>query len=74
VDFVIVRDGRPWFLVEAKYGDDTISPALNHYRDQLDVPFAFQVVVEADFVKADCFVPRPQPLVVPARTLLSQLL
>ena len=35
---------------------------------------SIQVVVEGDFVKADCFAARPQPLVVPARTLLSQLL
>jgi hypothetical protein len=30
--------------------------------------------MEADFVKADCFAASPRPLVVPARTFLSQLL
>jgi len=30
--------------------------------------------MEADFVEADCFAARRQPVVVPAKTLLSQLL
>ena len=34
----------------------------------------FQVVLEADYVKADCFAAKQRPIVVPARTFLSQLL
>jgi len=74
VDFVVARDGKPWFLVEVKSNDDRISPALKYYRDRLGPPFAFQVLMEADFVKADCFAARRQPIIVPAQTLLSQLL
>jgi len=74
VDFVVVRDGKPWFLVEVKSNDDQLSPSLKYYQDQLNAPFAFQVLLEADFVKADCFAASHQPLVVPARTFLSQLL
>ncbi len=74
VDFVVVRDGKPWFLVEAKTGDDTLSRALKSFQDQVNAPHAFQVVLEADFVKADCFAAGPRPLVVPARTFLSQLM
>jgi len=32
VDFVVVRDGKPWILVEAKMSDETPSPALKHYQ------------------------------------------
>lgn len=74
VDFVVVRDGKPWFLVEVKSADDAISPALKRYQDQLHAPFAFQVLLEADFVRADCFAAGRRPLVVPAKTFLSQLL
>jgi predicted AAA+ superfamily ATPase len=73
VDFVVIRDRRPWFLVEVKAADDRISPALKHYQDQIKAPHAFQVVLDRDFVAADCFT-RHDPVVVPARTLLSQLL
>jgi predicted AAA+ superfamily ATPase len=74
VDFVVVRDGKPWFLAEVKSTDDRLGPALKHYQDQLNAPLAFQVLLDADFVKADCFAASRQPLVVPARTFLSQLL
>lgn len=74
VDFIVARDGNPWFLVEVKQKDDSISPALKYYQQQLDVPFAFQVVLESKYVDADCFAKAGAPIVVPARTFLSQLL
>ena len=43
-------------------------------RVTLTSPHAFQVVLEADYVDADCFAKPRGPLVVPARTFLSQLL
>jgi predicted AAA+ superfamily ATPase len=74
VDFVVTRDGRPWFLVEVKHGDGRLSPTLKTFQDQLDAPYAFQVVIDADYVDADCFGQERGPVVVPARTFLSQLL
>jgi len=74
VDFIVVRDDQPWFLVEVKYRDKSLDGTLRYYQDQLKAPFAFQVVIDADYVDADCFAEPRGPLVVPARTLLSQLL
>ncbi len=74
VDFVVIRDGKPWFLVEVKLRDASLSPALQHFQTQIGAPFAFQVVIEADYVDADCFRKERGPMVVPARTFLSQLL
>ncbi len=74
VDFVVIRDGKPWFLLEVKVKDDTLSPSLKYYQDLLKVPYAFQAVMEADFVEADCFSVIGRPILVPARTFLSQLL
>jgi len=74
VDFVVVRDGRPWFLAEVKYREESISKHLVHFQDQIGAPLAFQVVVDAHYVDADCFASPSSPLVVPAKTLLSQLL
>jgi hypothetical protein len=61
-------------LVEVKQGEESIGDALRHYQEQLKVPFAFQVVLDADFVDADCFAEPRGPVTVPARTFLSQLL
>ena len=74
VDFIVIREGSPWFLVEVKHSTGHLTKALKYYQDQLGVPFAFQVVVEADYIDADCFAKPRGPLVVPARTFLSQLL
>ncbi len=74
VDFVVVRDGRPWFLVEVKLREEKVSKALSYFQERLKAPYAFQVILEADYVSADCLQRPGRPLVVPARTFLSQLL
>jgi len=74
VDFVVIRDGHPWFLLEVKYREQSMGNGLKYFQDQLNAPFAFQVVVDAEYVDADCFAKPRGPMVVPAKTLLSQLL
>ena len=61
-------------LVEVKLSDNHLSPALAFFQEQIKAPYAFQVVVNADFVDADCFARPSRPRIVPASTLLSQLL
>lgn len=73
VDFLVVRDGEPWFLAEIKHGDEEISPALEYFQQQLRCAHAFQVVIDMDYVDADCFTFH-EPVIAPARTFLSQLL
>jgi predicted AAA+ superfamily ATPase len=74
VDFLVIRDGKPWFLVEVKHRDESIGGALKHYQEQVKAPFAYQVVIDADYVDRDCFENPGGPVVVPASTFLSQLL
>ena len=73
VDFLVARDGEPWFLVEAKQGEKELSPALAYFQEQTGAPHAFQVSFALDYVDADCFT-RNTPTIVPAKTFLSQLL
>lgn len=73
VDFLVVKDQKPWFLVEVKTGDSRLSPALAHFQKQTAAPHAFQVVQTLPFENVDCFSAH-QPVVVPTQTLLSQLL
>jgi len=72
VDFLIVRDRRPWCLIEVKTGDTKLSDALGHFQRETKAQHALQAVIELPYVPADCF-RRSEPTVVPARTLLSQL-
>ena len=73
VDFVVVRDDDPWFLVEVKNsGRASISPHLHRFAGQTGAQHAFQVALDAPYVDRDCFSIQA-PMVVPARTFLSQL-
>lgn len=84
VDFLMLRDRRPWFLVAVSdSGNDTLEQALPYFQAHTRAQHAFQVVVNAPvvsssptilpFTASDCFA-QTEPTIVPARTLLSQLL
>jgi predicted AAA+ superfamily ATPase len=73
VDFVVVRDGRPWFLVEVKSsGSKHLSPALKYFQNKTGARHAFQLAMDLPFIERDCF-EHTTPIIVPARTLLAQL-
>lgn len=73
VDFLVVRDGRPWIMVEVKASQNaSLSRHLEYFRAQIDVPHTFQLAFDAEFVDRDCFA-SSRPLIVPALTFLSQL-
>ena len=73
VDFLVIRDGEPWFLVEAKHRDQRLNPALAYFQEKTNAPHAFQVVEKLSFVDSDPYM-HTTPKVVPAKTLLSQWL
>ncbi|MBR4612235.1 MAG: ATP-binding protein [Kiritimatiellae bacterium] len=72
VDFLVVRNGEPWFLAEAKKADEGLSPTLAYFQQATKARHAFQVVLDLPYIEADCFL-RTTPVIVPARTFLSQL-
>ena len=73
VDFLVVRDDQPWFLVEVKTsGRADLSPGLAYFQKATGASFAFQAAIDMPFHKADCF-SLDRPMIVPARTLLGQL-
>ena len=72
VDFVVVRDGSPWCLVEAKTASTRLAPAIRRFQEATGAPHAFQAVRDLAHVDADPF-EAGRPVVVPARTLLSCL-
>jgi predicted AAA+ superfamily ATPase len=74
VDFLITKDRKPWILVEAKAAGNTgISRWLYYYQEKLKVPYAFQIAFDLPYVDKDCFAFN-EPVIVPAKTFLSQLI
>ncbi len=43
VDFLIVRDRKPWFLVEVKHSDDKLSDSLRYFQAQTQARHAFKL-------------------------------
>ncbi len=72
IDFLIVKNGQPWTLIEAKHSERSLSKNLEIFQKMLGAQHAFQVVLEMPFVNFDCFSIN-YPVVVPAKTFLSQL-
>ncbi len=72
-DFVVVKNGKPWFLIEVKTRAKGLSPALFHFQKETGAPHAFQLAFDLPFVERNCF-EEQGPILVPAKTLLSQLI
>ena len=73
VDFAVVRNGEPWFLVEVKSSQSrSLSAALGRFQRQTGAEHAFQVAMDAAYIDRDCFEAR-EPTIIPARTFLTQL-
>ena len=73
VDFLMIRNHKPWFIVEVKSSaNKRISPALEYFKNILGIDHAFQVDFGTDFIQRDCFQEK-RSIRVPAATLLSQL-
>lgn len=74
VDFLITQNKQPWCLVEVKYSaQQGPSKQLYRFQEITRAPYAFQVVIDMDYVEADCFREK-KPTIVPAKTFLSQLI
>ncbi|MAZ77872.1 MAG: hypothetical protein CMF39_04270 [Legionellaceae bacterium] len=74
VDFVVVKNGKPWMLVETKSSHkESINPALKYFQQQTKAPYAFQVALDLDYQDINCF-DYHEPVIVSAKTLLSQLI
>ena len=44
VDFLVTVDKKPWFAVEVKLSDISVSPSLHYFKERLNIPYLFQVV------------------------------
>ncbi len=55
VDFLIAVDRKPWFSVEVKFNDTSISPNLYYFKDRLKIPYNYQIVrtVGVDYSKGN---------------------
>jgi len=72
VDFVVIKNNQPWFIVEAKSSNNTITQNLKYFHNLIKPQFSFQVMKYASPIEVSCF-DKPGIWVVPASSFLSQL-
>jgi len=73
VDFLVSKDGEAWFIVEVKSSmNQPLSPSLEVFAKQLKVDHVFQVAIDGEYVDQNVF-DLKHPVIVPAKTFLSQL-
>ena len=73
VDFIITKNEEPWILIEAKHSEaNRLSSSLTFFQEQIGADYALQVVHNIDYINQSCFQDK-SPLIVPAKTFLSQL-
>ncbi len=73
VDFIVTKNGDPWFIAEVELSASHLSPHLERYQKLTGAQHALQVVLEREYEEIDCF-GYHKPIGVPAKTFLSQLI
>ena len=73
MDFLVTRNEKPWLLVEVKTSARAkLSRHLSTFQEKTGATHAMQVAMDLDYVEQDCFAVK-KPIIVPAKTFLSQL-
>jgi predicted AAA+ superfamily ATPase len=73
VDFLMLKDEKPWFLVEVKSSMKApLSSSLKKFHQTLKTEHAFQVGFDGQYIKQDIF-KLHEPIIVPVQNLLTQL-
>jgi predicted AAA+ superfamily ATPase len=43
VDFVVIKDKKPWFAVECKTGEKGVSSSIHYFKERTKIPIFYQV-------------------------------
>lgn len=53
IDFVILKNKKPFFAVECKVGERAVSPHIHYFKNRLKIPYFFQVHLGTQHFKPD---------------------
>jgi len=48
VDFILLRDRKPWIAVEVKSSEKSLSPSLKYLIERQSIPLAFQISLDSN--------------------------
>ena len=74
VDFLVVKDNKPWILAEVKTsGKKSLSKNLLYFQEQVQATYVLQLAFDLDYIDYD-FRDLKKPKIFPLSTFLSQLI
>lgn len=73
IDFILLRDGKPWFMIEAKQNHTHVSSNWSYFMERLPCKFAIQVVKKPGIYFKQSY-PFGEILIISADMFLSYLI
>lgn len=43
VDFIVLKKNKPWFMIECKSSEKSLSPHIKYLAERVKIPYAFQI-------------------------------
>lgn len=74
VDFLITKEGKPFFLIEAKTSFQVLSKSLEYFQKHVHATWGFHLIKNLPYSGQSCFDLEGGIWKVPGSTLLSQLI
>ena len=72
VDFLIVKDKKPWLMVECKKRSEALSKSLYYFRERLEPAYTYQVIGDR-LAEGKVLRPNTAPEIISAVDFCSQL-
>jgi predicted AAA+ superfamily ATPase len=73
VDFIILKEAKPWMAVEVKLTEQSLDPNLKYLLERVTIPYAFQVHLKGNSYYQVDDINGAKVSIIPARRFLSNL-
>jgi predicted AAA+ superfamily ATPase len=73
VDFIILKEAKPWIAVEVKLSEQSLDPNLKYLLERVTIPYAFQVHLKGNSYYQVDDINGAKVSIIPARRFLSNL-
>lgn len=74
VDFIILKDKKPWMAIEVKESDHSLDSSLKYFLERVKVPYAYQISLEGKVHKRLADINGAEIWLMPGAKFLANLL
>ncbi len=73
VDFIVLKNKKPWMAIEVKESDRSLDPSLKYFLERVKVPYAYQISLESGVHKRLPDINGAETWLMPGATFLANL-